>query len=585
MVNKFMIIIILVVLIPFEASALSVKASVDKNQLTEDDSLLVLTVSISGGNAEIDTSVIKDFQVVSHSTGSSFKWINGQSSSEYNHIFTLIPLKKGRIAIPPLPVMANGKTVYTDAISINAGKNSMAQGLSSQSDIFVKASVSDDSPYPGQSIIYSFKFYYSVQISSPSLKLPEFKNFNAKENDKDVSTSTLIDGREYQVIERKVILIPVKPGVTTLSPSILSFQMAVANRRNSRDTFESLFNDPFFNRASLVKKTLKTEPLTIKVLPLPHNPYPEPFSGLIGSFRLKSNIQSRRIKAGESTTLSLDIEGQGNLMDAAEPSLVVPPGLKMYKDSPIDHITLDHDGYSGTRTFRMAFVGVDAGTYTIPPVTVNYFDSEKGQYRIISTEGHTVTVEPLSVQEGREPSLSQEENTAVKLQSREKRNVEFTGHDILPLKESLDGVKNRPNPSFSVFCMALTIPWLVLVCARIMRLYRNRDKKPSALMSYRADRALKEASQKNIGNDEFLALIYLAFVSVIFAKNNRTGENLTRRELRDIMVDAACHATDIEAAENLLDQIEAFRFSGRALDETLRRNLLEDIRKMAKRIE
>jgi hypothetical protein len=482
-------------------------------------------------------------------------------------------------------VIYKGNTVYTEKINVVVDNKPVTQGLKADSDIFVRATVNDDSPYPGQQIVYTFSLYYAVQISSPSLKLPEFKNFSVKENDKDNQLSTLINGREYQVIERNVILDPLKPGTVLIPPAALTCQIAVAsnNRRRANDPFDSFFNDPFFGRATLSKKTLRTNPLTIRVLPLPKNPYPVPFSGLVGRFNLTADLESDTIKAGDSSTLSLTLEGTGNLADAVEPAVNVPSGFKMYKDTPKEEITLEKEGYSGKKTFSLALVGVTPGSYTIPPVSITYFDVEKGVYRVLSTTPFTITVNPSP--NGTTTQIpAGGDDIPLKTPGQIKKKVEYTGHDILPLKESLDGAKNRFSLSFFGFTLCLIIPLVFLGAVKGAVHYSGRGKTVSAMMAERSEKSLKQAGQKGISDEEFLALIYLAFVSIVFAKNGTTGETLTKREVRSILESKGCDASVIDDAETLLDRIESGRFAGRSMNETMRQSLLDDTRSMMRRI-
>ncbi len=585
MMKKIVTIVMFMLFIPMTVSALAVKAQVDKTRMTDEDSLN-LTVVVNDGNAEIDTSVIRDFRIVSHSTGSSFQWINGRSSSEYTHQYILTPLKKGLLTIPPLPVRHKGKSIFTENIDIVVDNQKVTRGLNAGSDIFVKATVNDDSPYPGQPIIYTFSLYYGVQVSGPSLKLPDFKNFSVKENDKDKQFSTLINGREYQVIERNVILDPLKPGTFTIPPSVLNCQMVVERRQRSRDPFDSFFNDPFFNRGALTKKTLRTNPVVVRVMPLPKNPYPVPFSGLVGRFGLKAELESAVVNVGDSTNLSLILEGQGNLMDATEPPVNVPSGFKMYKDTPEEDISLNAEGYSGKKTFRLALVGVKEGSYTIPPVSMVYFDAEKGVYRVLSTQPVNITVNPSAGGAAeRKPTDDGGTTEAAKAPpGLIKKKVEYTGHDILPLKESLSGAQNRFSFSFTGFVLGILLPLVILCGLKTAVHYSGKGKTVSALMAERAENSLKKARQKGLDDGEFLALIYQAFVSSVFSKNGSTGETLTKREVRAILASKGCEGSMIEDAENLLDRIESGRFAGQTLDDALRHSLLEDTKTMIRRI-
>lgn len=572
----------LVLFIPMAAHGLSVKARVDKNRLAIDDNL-TLTVSVDEGKAEIGTSEIIDFQIVSHTTGSSFQWVNGRSHSEYTHVYTLSPVKKGRLTIPPLPVVYKNERASTERIDVVVEDKPGSQGMRAEGDLFVKASVNDDSPYPGQQIVYTFALYYTAQISSPTLNLPDFRNFSVKESDRDRQFSTTINGREFQVIERNVILDPLKPGTVLIPPAVLNCKVAVPRGRKSTDPFDTFFNDPFFNRAALVPKTLRTNPVSVRVIPLPPNPQSVPFSGLVGRFDLKATLEPSFLNVGDSTTLSLTVQGRGNLKDAIEPEIQIPSDFKMYKDSPLEDIRLDNGGYLGTKTFRLALVALKAGTYTLPPVSMTYFDIEKGVYKGLSTPAFTVTVNPppegsLPVQAARPETQSPEAPGFVK------KKVEFTGHDILPLKESLDGARNRFSFSFSWFVICLLVPALLLVLVKRVIRSKNRGKTPSMLMTERAEKSLKEAGKTSLNDREFLSNVYLAFVSRVFAKNGMTGETLTGREVQTILASADYDPVLIDEAVQLLDRIEGYRFAGKSLDKDTRKKLLEETRTLARRI-
>ncbi len=582
MVKKCVTALCLMLLIPMTAFGLSAKARVDKNRMSLDENL-ALTVTVDEGKAEIDTSKIVDFQIVSHTTGSSFQWINGRSFSEYTHVYTLSPVKKGRLTIPPLSVTYKNERTSTEKIDVVVEDNPKSTGIRSEGDIFVKASVNDDSPYPGQQIVYTFALYYTMQISGPTLNLPDFRNFSVKESDKDRQYSTTINGREYQVIERNVVLDPVKPGSVLIPPSVLNCKVAVVRGRRSADPFDSFFNDPFFNRAALVPKTLRTNPVSVRVIPLPPNPHPVPFSGLVGQFELKASLEPSTLNVGDSTTLSLTVAGRGNIKDAIEPEIKIPPAFKMYKDSPLEDIRLDNGGYLGNKTFRLALVALEEGRYTIPPVSMTCFDIEKGIYKVLTTPSFTVTVNPSpdgSVTPQPEKSETRNEVSTGSI----KRKVEFTGHDILPLKESLEGARSRVTFTFTGFVFCLLVPAFVLGLVKLLVRLKKKNKTPSMIMAERAEKSLKEAGKPNLNDREFLSSVYLAFVSRVFAKGGVTGEILTGREVRTILSSSGCDPVLVDEAVHLLDRIEGFRFTGKSLDSDTRKKLLEETRIMSRRI-
>ncbi len=98
-----------------------VQASVDRVETGPGESIL-LTVSVKGGAADVDTSAIRDFKIVSTSTSSSIQ-ISGQNyERKTEYIYTLIPLTTGKAIIPPLEVNVDGKTFATKEITVRVSE-------------------------------------------------------------------------------------------------------------------------------------------------------------------------------------------------------------------------------------------------------------------------------------------------------------------------------------------------------------------------------------------------------------------------------------------------------------------------------
>ena len=61
---------------------------------------------------------------------------------------------------------------------------------------------------------------------------------------------------------------------------------------------------------------LATSPVTLNVRPLPASREPADFSGLVGKFRVSASLSKSSLPVGDSTTLSVVVEGEGNIRDA-----------------------------------------------------------------------------------------------------------------------------------------------------------------------------------------------------------------------------------------------------------------------------
>ena len=69
----------------------------------------------------------------------------------------------------------------------------------------------------------------------------------------------------------------------------------------------------------------------------------------MGRFDLTAAIESAELKVGDSTTVTVVVQGRGNVMDAQSPDLQVPPAFKRYTDNAEEAIRLDREGASGKK--------------------------------------------------------------------------------------------------------------------------------------------------------------------------------------------------------------------------------------------
>jgi len=171
------------------------------------------------------------------------------------------------------------------------------------------------------------------------------------------------EGRTYIVASlMKKALFPLHPGRLTISP------------------FEFQISRVDFFGATLRTERLKTEPLTIEVLPLPTAGQPPKFdASAVGHFTLRAEVDRDRVNVGEAVTLKLAIGGQGNLRKLATPVLPRLDGWKVYE--PKVSVTLEPgERVSGTKVVEYLLLPERAGVTTIPPFTLAFFDPERGSY-------------------------------------------------------------------------------------------------------------------------------------------------------------------------------------------------------------
>ncbi len=558
--------------LPQVQAAVDVTAQVDRTVVSPGESLQ-MQVKVSGGSGDVDLSPIKDFKVRSLGSSSNVQFINGQMSKEVSYNYLLIPRENGRLTIPSLTVSVDGQAYRTEAISITASDRHQpgAAHHPQSKDVWVTAEISEKKPFIGQQITYTFRFYRAVPIDEANFKAPSFKGFSANEVDDRYAYRKVINGREYAVTEVYIILTPHEAGDWTIDPAVVNVGVIRRRLGRSRSPFED-----FFNRGVVEPRVLQTKPINVTVRPLPELSPPMKFSGLVGQFEISAETEATHLAVGDSATLTITLQGKGNITDAQHPELSLPTAFKSYADNPEDEVAVDRDGTRGKRIFRTALVPVEPGRYFIEPVEVTYFDVEIENYLTLRTQLPPLTIvpkadpdsAPLTVTPGALPMF--------------KKKVAFTGRDILPPKESLAAIEPHPSLTWPYFLLLLAAPAFLCAAVTLSQRVRRPDTSSSAIMKSKARKALKRAP--SCTGEAFLTSLYQALTAAIFAAAERRGEALTWKEAETLLLEHDFTKEDAADAAKLLAEIESTKFSGMTLKQDRYGSLLDQTRTMVRKL-
>ncbi len=414
------------------------------------------------------------------STSSSIRMVNGSTSMSitYTYTYLLQATREGSFSIPAATVSVNGKQYSSNALSIKVIKNSGSSGAQNQgttnqnlgtgssgtgvtgssNDVYVKAFASNSSPLQGEGIVITYKIFTKVPIAQINIsKLSSFSGFWSqnlmKENDKLQQTTQVIDGEQYVVADiRKIALFPLKSGRLVIDPLELACVAQVRRQTKTRTGdpfFDDFFNDSFFNSGvANVEKTLKSNPVIISVRPLPEEGKPADFSGAVGNFTLRAEIDKTRLKTNEAVTLKCTISGRGNIQLIDKLNLTFPPDFETYDPKVISDIQTAASGISGNQVFEYLMIPRKPGKFMIKPVTFSYFDLEKKRYMSLSSPEFSLEVEKGAGEPGAVMTYS----------GANKEEIKYIGSDIRHIKD--DGI--HLNIAGSRFFASIGF-WLLLV--------------------------------------------------------------------------------------------------------------------------
>jgi hypothetical protein len=185
----------------------------------------------------------------------------------------------------------------------------------------------------------------------------------------------VIDGVQYYAISRTTAFFPISSGRFTIGQAGVRYLVDDFGSF-SRDPFSLFSRDPFRRREGVAA----TDPIQIEVLPLPSDGRPSDFSGAVGDFRLRVVPSADEIRVGESVTLSVRIEGRGNIKSISEIPLPKFDGFRVFAPKARDSVRVEQGRIGGAKIFDLVLVPEVMGSFSLAGITLSYFDPVKGAY-------------------------------------------------------------------------------------------------------------------------------------------------------------------------------------------------------------
>ncbi|WP_352422063.1 BatD family protein [Proteiniphilum sp.] len=504
---------------------------------------------------------IPDFDVLfgpSISTSFSQRTVNGKTTSESSVTYTYILMAKktGTFTISPASIKVDGSNYESNSLQIKvlppdeASTQEPAAGggrgeerpsgtgtaTVSAEDAFIRAIVSKNDPYEQEGFTVTFRLYTTLNVVNfGKIQFPEFEGFMVEEVNLPSNQQLQLErynGRNYFTADlRKTLLFPQRSGQISIPRGSLEMVFSVPSGRRVSTFFgtQEVMVD--------VKKELITNPLSINVKPLPAN-RPSSYANAVGTFTLKSGINSTAVKANEAITITWEISGTGNMKLIRNPEIEFPNNFEVYDPTVTNSLNVTTNGLTGIRKIEYMAIPRYEGSYTIPAVEFAYFDPAKNRYETL-----TMPAQNLQIAKG-DPGSS----TTTSFVNRQDVKVE---QDIRFLKT--DEPSYLSATTFFVgslnYWLWYLIPLLLLIVLFVLNRKQARENANVALMRTRkankmaikrlktANRYLKEQDKEHF-YDEVLRAIWGYFsdklsIPVARLSRNNIEEELSRKEISE----------------------------------------------------
>ncbi|MBN2060913.1 MAG: protein BatD [Deltaproteobacteria bacterium] len=562
--------------VPGLAADVSVILKLDRHKATSMDSVRMV-VEVSGvrnidGQPEIQG--IGDFEVVQGGTSSRVEIINGKMSTSIEYNYTLQPVKTGDFLIGPALVWIKGDAVRSNTEKLQIIEPPKSAG-ESRGPLFLNASLSSKEAYVEEQIIYTLRLYRQADVSDIHLRLPEADNLMFRQMGKPVEYQGEYNGHPYQILEVRYFLTASKEGVYGIRPARMNL-LLIQGRKKSPF---GMFDDPFFSSVNGEPKTLASEPLELKVLPVPEENRPSDYCGLVGDFVFDSKLEPSEVRAGESSTLTVILRGRGNVK--LMPDLRMPEieHIKVYADQPVLNEEMGSEGFEGSKTMKWALVPEKEGEYTIPGLSVSFFDIEGKRFRNIKSSSFNLKVLPG---EEASPIVSKDSVKDKEQNATNKKEVKELARDILPIHGTTkDFHSGRAFRSAGfLFWMLLLVPVFLYGTAvfysKFSRISGERNRALKAKKA--AGQLIRHSRGKGITQNEMIQALQTYI-------NDRLGlaiGSLTAADVSEIMKERDVSTSTTEEWREMVKKFEDAIYTGKG-DE--RCEMHQEIKKLVKKLE
>ena len=402
----------------------------------------------------------------------------------------------------------------------------------------------------------TYKIYTRLSVSSFSIvRLPETAGFWVENYTLPQSPSTstaILSGRRYTVATiRKMAVFPTTAGKKEIGPLQIKCQVRV--RRRTRSLFDDFFSRDLFGSSETL--SVESNPVELEILPLPEEERPPGFHGAVGRFSISTQVKTESSRANQAISLRVKIEGEGNIQQLAEPQLELPESFEVYPPEIEQALRHGALGLSGQKTYEYVAIPRRAGSFSLEPIEISYFDPRDRTYKTARSQPLTLEIAPG------------DDSLAVDTASLTKRELELVGEDIRFIKTSGDELSRRSSQPGTGFWSLLVVPLVALAGAGVLRQHRLRLQSDVAWARARraagaAGKRLSRARRSLEGESvEFYGEVDRVLAGFIGDKLNLPDPSLISHEIRHMLLTAGVSAELVDEALACRDICDRNRFS------------------------
>jgi tetratricopeptide (TPR) repeat protein len=465
----------------------------------------------------------------------------------------------GDYVIPAIPITVGGTTYRTQALSLYVEprrRGSGGSGAPTGDEVLLRAWVEPDTVYVGQQVLFRAEALFPRDLrqrqSRPATyEAPTPPDFWIQDLPDAVTTGLRsINGAVYETQTFRRAYFPLAPGTFSLPPARLVYEI----RRGFLYAPEG--------------RELVSDSMRLVVRPIPETGRPASWTGAVGRFTLSARLEPQVVAVGEAATLTVELNGNGNVKALPPPALgelkdvdVFPPSEESDVDAALDEI-------GGRKRFTWVLIPETPGRVELPPIEYAFFDPESDAFEVARSQPFSLRATPEAA--ARPSALA---DTALR-----------------PLADGPAPAGRRwvRSPWFAALQV---VPLLALLGAVLVRRSGATPGARRARRQLRAARfeafdslrrAATSAESDPVFFGDFAAAIRSALADLLARPELRTA---ARDQLAEALRRRGLRAESVAAVDALFQRIDVARFAHTAATPAERAALVSDAKHLLDRVE
>ncbi|MGI9299347.1 MAG: BatD family protein [Luminiphilus sp.] len=371
---------LLVIAMACSTAVAEIRSDVDRRTISMGESLrLTVTGDASERLDQLDLAALQfDWEILSTSSSTNTSFINGARSTTRTLTLDLLPVRDGILSIPSLSTGGNRTTPI--AITVNP------QVVSAGGDDSVRFDIDIDKRdvYIQEQLILTVTIEQAINLDGAEVTQLAIDDAIVEELTRR-NFQRQINGRLWRVTQLRYAIYPQQRGTLEVPSLSLTAREVLPGR--------SLLGARLGKRFKLSKDAIQ-----VNVKPVPEN-FPGDVWLPAVSLELRQSWSKppESMEVGDSTTRTLTLAAEG-LLSSQLPSITSmsdhskSAGIRVYPDQESSDQIERTDGFLGQRTRSEALVASGGGSWTLPEVSVPWWNTETDSLQFATLPSTTISV-------------------------------------------------------------------------------------------------------------------------------------------------------------------------------------------------